>query len=91
MTLRRPSRLVAIAAAALAMLTGGCASTGERVAPSAGVETRVVTADNGEVTIPVHPQRVVATGYAVPALIEAGAPLVGISMWARGVPMNTLD
>ena len=38
-------------------------------------------------TIPVHPQRVVATGYAVPALIEAGAPLVGISTWTRGVPM----
>ncbi|GLZ11661.1 ABC transporter substrate-binding protein [Actinomadura sp. NBRC 104425] len=44
-------------------------------------------ADNGSITIPAKPQRVVATGYAVPPLIEAGAPLVGISTWKRGVPM----
>ncbi|MCE7082322.1 ABC transporter substrate-binding protein [Streptomyces sp. ST2-7A] len=50
-------------------------------------ETRVFAADNGDITIPADPQRVVATGYAVPALIEAGAPLVGISSWQRGEPM----
>jgi len=31
----------------------------------------------------------VATGYAVPVLIEADAALVGISEWSRGVPMMT--
>ncbi|MQS06170.1 ABC transporter substrate-binding protein [Streptomyces alkaliphilus] len=50
-------------------------------------ETRVFGADNGDITIPADPQRVVATGYAVPVLIEAGAPLVGISSWQRGEPM----
>lgn len=53
--------------------------------------TRVFAADNGDVTIPADPQRVVATGYAVPALIEAGAALVGISSWERGVEMMTAD
>lgn len=46
-------------------------------------------ADNGEITIPVDPQRIVATGYAVPALIEAEAPLVGISGWSRGLNLMT--
>ncbi|NIK56951.1 ABC transporter substrate-binding protein [Kribbella shirazensis] len=54
--------------------------------PVAG-QTRVFPADNGDVTIPKTPQRVVATGYAVPALIEAGAPLVGISLFTRSEPM----
>jgi iron complex transport system substrate-binding protein len=51
-----------------------------QAAPAPAVETRVFTGDNGEVTIPAHPQRVVATGYAVPALIDsidqAFAPLL---------------
>ena len=51
--------------------------------------TRVFTADNGDITIPVNPQRVVATGYAVPALIEADAALVGISTWPRGLALMT--
>ncbi|MBE7325826.1 ABC transporter substrate-binding protein [Nocardioides sp. Y6] len=50
-------------------------------------QTRVFAADNGEITIPADPQRVVATGYAVPVLIEADAELVGISEWSRGLPL----
>ncbi|MEU9736433.1 ABC transporter substrate-binding protein [Streptomyces sp. NPDC048002] len=50
-------------------------------------ETRVFAADSGKVTIPADPQRVIATGYAVPALIQAEAPLVGISSWQRGEAM----
>lgn len=52
-------------------------------------ETRVFAADNGDIEIPVAPQRIVATGYAVPPLIEADAPLVGISEWKRGIPLMT--
>nr|BFE29337.1 iron-hydroxamate ABC transporter substrate-binding protein [Actinomadura rugatobispora] len=48
-------------------------------------------ADNGRVTIPAAPKRIVATGYAVPVLIEADAPLAGISEWTRGVPMMTRE
>lgn len=55
--------------------------------PAQVAETRVFKADNGDVTIPKDPQRVVATGYAVPVLIEADAALVGISSWQRGVAM----
>ncbi|WP_033401133.1 ABC transporter substrate-binding protein [Actinokineospora enzanensis] len=67
-------------------LVAGCDSgAAEPAAPSGA--TRVFTADNGDITIPVAPKRVVATGYAVPALLEAGAPLVGISTWQRGLPM----
>ncbi|MFI5429831.1 ABC transporter substrate-binding protein [Aeromicrobium sp. UC242_57] len=38
---------------------------------------------------PTDPERVIATGYAVPALIEADAALVGISEWSRGIPLMT--
>ena len=48
---------------------------------------RTFAADNGEVSIPVEPQRVVATGYAVPVLLENEAKLVGISTWQRGLPL----
>ncbi|TQM45027.1 ABC transporter substrate-binding protein [Pseudonocardia cypriaca] len=76
-----------LAAVALVLVTAACGGAGEPDAPAPAVETRTFAGENGEATIPVHPQRVVATGYAVPALIEAGAPLVGISSWTRGVPM----
>lgn len=46
--------------------------------------------------MPAEPQHVVATGYAVPALIEVGAPLIGVSAWStstttidRSVPVAT--
>lgn len=73
-----------------AILTAGCASAGpDGGGGDAPAATRMFTADNGEVEIPIDPQRVVATGYAVPALIEADASLVGITSWSRGVPMMT--
>lgn len=56
---------------------------------TASDDTRVFAADNGDIEIPADPQRVVATGYAVPALIEADAALVGISSWERGLAMMT--
>jgi iron complex transport system substrate-binding protein len=80
-------RLVAACAAALALVATGCGSARDAPAPAADAPTRVFAADNGEITIPVAPQRIVATGYAVPALIETGAPLVGISTWERGIPL----
>jgi iron complex transport system substrate-binding protein len=89
MTLHWPARLVAACAAALALVLAGCGSPEQTAAPDAETRTRVFAADNGEITIPVAPRRVVATGYAVPALIEAGAPLVGISTWERGIPLMT--
>jgi iron complex transport system substrate-binding protein len=84
-----PSRLAAACAAALALVAAGCGSPQQAAAPEAAAQMRVFAADNGEITIPVAPQRIVATGYAVPALIEAGAPIVGISSWQRGIPLMT--
>ncbi|MFB4312163.1 ABC transporter substrate-binding protein [Actinomadura sp. GTD37] len=80
---RKPWRLAGALAAALVLATA-CGSSGTDAEPAA---TRVFAADNGKVAIPADPQRVVATGYAVPVLIEAGAKLVGISSWKRGLPM----
>ena len=87
----RQSRLrTGVLALTIALVAAGCGSAtpAESTAPA---QTRVFAADNGDVTIPVKPQRVVATGYAVPALIEADAPLVGISGWKRGLAMMTLE
>ncbi|MFE6777787.1 ABC transporter substrate-binding protein [Streptomyces sp. NPDC057702] len=85
MSIRRTSGLVG--AVALALVLTGCGSSDEKSDEAGKGKTRVFTADNGKITIPENPKRVVATGYAVPALIEADAPLVGISSWKRGEPM----
>ncbi|GGV43185.1 hypothetical protein GCM10010182_79820 [Actinomadura cremea] len=79
------TRLAGALAAALVLATG-CGSGSAGDAEAAG-ETRSFAADNGTVTIPADPKRVVATGYAVPVLIEADAALVGISSWKRGLAM----
>ncbi|WP_306338639.1 ABC transporter substrate-binding protein [Streptomyces sp. KL118A] len=87
MSIRRSSGLVG--AVALALLVTGCGSSDGGSDDSGKGKTRVFAADNGKITIPSDPKRVVATGYAVPAMIEGGAPLVGISSWKRGEPMMT--
>ncbi|MFI6638589.1 ABC transporter substrate-binding protein [Streptomyces sp. NPDC050504] len=85
MSIRRTSGLVG--ALALALVVTGCSSSDGKSDAEGKGKTRVFAADNGKITIPEKPKRVVATGYAVPALIEADAPLVGISSWKRGEPM----
>jgi iron complex transport system substrate-binding protein len=84
----RTRRLAGALALALTVATAAtaCGSDDDTQSTASG-QTRVFTADNGAITIPVKPRRVIATGYAVPALLEAGAPLVGISSWKRGVPL----
>ncbi|WNI33508.1 ABC transporter substrate-binding protein [Streptomyces sp. ITFR-6] len=90
MSIRRSSGLVG--AVSLALLLTACGSSSDGGSDtSKGSGTRVFAADNGKITIPAHPKRVVATGYAVPAMIEADAPLVGISSWQRGEPMMTKE
>lgn len=79
-------RLFGAVAVALSLVACGSSEP-----PTSAAETRAFAADNGSVTIPKDPQRVVATGYAVPALIEADAALVGISTWQRGIPMMSAD
>lgn len=89
-THRSLRRAGALLAAAAMVTAAGCAASdsgGTGDTESKAVKTRVFKADNGDITIPVQPQRIVATGYAVPALIEVDAPLVGISTWKRGVPL----
>ncbi|PZT73563.1 MULTISPECIES: ABC transporter substrate-binding protein [unclassified Streptomyces] len=87
MSIRRSSGLVGVVALALALTGCGSSSDGGSDSAPEKSKTRVFTADNGKIKIPANPKRVVATGYAVPALIQADAPLVGISSWKRGEPM----
>ncbi|MFH9613620.1 ABC transporter substrate-binding protein [Streptomyces pratensis] len=91
MSIRRTSGLVGILS--LSLVLAGCGSSSEDGGSEASEKnsTRVFAADNGKITIPADPKRVVATGYAVPALIEADAPLVGISSWKRGEPMMSKE
>ncbi|WP_406151203.1 ABC transporter substrate-binding protein [Streptomyces sp. NBC_01012] len=92
MSIRRTSGLVGAVSLALVLAGCGSSSDGGGGSDSAGKDkTRVFAADNGKITIPSDPKRVVATGYAVPALIEADAPLVGISSWKRGEPMMSKE
>ncbi|WP_326701408.1 ABC transporter substrate-binding protein [Streptomyces sp. NBC_01754] len=90
MSIRRSCALAGAVSVALVLAGCGSSSQGGSDASEKGT-TRVFAADNGKITIPADPQRVVATGYAVPALIEAGAPLVGISSWQRGEPMMSKE
>ncbi|MFD4987688.1 ABC transporter substrate-binding protein [Streptomyces sp. NPDC058374] len=87
---RRRALPLRVGALALALALGA-AACGTDTEDKGGdrPKTRVFKADNGEVEIPVDPKRVVATGYAVPALIEADAALVGISTWKRGLDLMT--
>lgn len=89
MSSRKPWRLVGALALSLALTAAGCGSGDEASDKADKSATRVFKADNGDITIPTDPERVVATGYAVPVLIEADAALVGISTWPRGIPMMT--
>ncbi|WP_116199909.1 ABC transporter substrate-binding protein [Amycolatopsis circi] len=86
----RKTRLAA-AALAVALTVTGCGSGDAQSGGGSDAPTRAFAADNGEIKIPVKPKRVIATGYAVPALLEAKAPLVGISTWKRGLPMMTTE
>ncbi|MFF2962527.1 ABC transporter substrate-binding protein [Streptomyces sp. NPDC057963] len=90
MSLRRSSGRVGAVSLALILTGCGFSSEGGSEASEKG-GTRVFAADNGKITIPADPKRVVATGYAVPVMIEADAPLVGISSWKRGEPMMTKE
>ena len=89
MSSRKSWRIVGALALGLALTATGCGSGDEAADKSDKSATRVFKADNGDITIPTDPKRVVATGYAVPVLIEADAALVGISSWKRGIPMMT--
>ncbi|WP_424186746.1 ABC transporter substrate-binding protein [Actinokineospora sp. G85] len=93
MSIARTPRFAAALALTLVAAVG-CGSAGDTATDDTGATesaTRVFTADNGDITIPVSPKRVVATGYAVPALLEADAPLVGISSWKRGEPLMSAE
>ncbi|TCO60668.1 ABC transporter substrate-binding protein [Actinocrispum wychmicini] len=83
MPVSHPPRLAVLAVALV--LASGCAANADNA--TSGGATRVVNADNGAITVPADPKRVIATGYAVPVLIESGAALVGISSWKRGLAM----
>ncbi|MCX4966624.1 ABC transporter substrate-binding protein [Streptomyces sp. NBC_00654] len=89
MSIRRSFGLVG--AVSLALVLAGCGSSEDGSGSSDKARTRVFAADNGKITIPAQPKRVVATGYAVPAMLEAHAPLVGISSWKRGEPMMSKE
>jgi len=84
-TLTRATALVAASATCFAL--AACSSEADE--PEKEAATRTFEADNGEVEIPAEPERVVATGYAVPVLLEVDAPLVGISEWGRGTALMT--
>lgn len=81
----------ALAVASLGLALSGCWAGEESAEASGEGETVTFTADNGEIKIPADPERVVATGYAVPVLLEVDAPLVGISEWGRGTALMTED
>lgn len=85
---RRPFRALAALACAATLTLTACGADDSDPA-SDDEKTRVFAADNGDITIPEDPERVIATGYAVPVLIESDADLVGVSEWSRGVPLMT--
>ncbi|MBC2931590.1 ABC transporter substrate-binding protein [Nocardioides sp. zg-1228] len=76
-------------AAALSLVLAACGGEDGAAESEDGPDTVTFSADNGEIEIPADPERVVATGYAVPVLLEVDAPLVGISEWGRGTALMT--
>ncbi|MBZ6227690.1 ABC transporter substrate-binding protein [Streptomyces olivaceus] len=87
---RRIPGLAGAVALAVALTSCGSSdsdSSAGDASDKSGQKTREFTVGDEKVSIPADPERVVATGYAVPTLIQADAPLVGISSWKRGEPM----
>lgn len=83
-------RLTALTTAAVLSLSlGACGGGDSTDGAESATEMITFSADNGDIEIPANPKRVVATGYAVPVLLEVDAPLVGISEWGRGVALMT--
>jgi len=91
--LRRALTRTSTVAALTGLLALGLTACGDSEEERKGTEAqiRAFEADNGEIEIPASPERVVATGYAVPVLIESGADLVGISQWSRGTALMDAD
>ncbi|MBM2621871.1 ABC transporter substrate-binding protein [Actinoplanes sp. LDG1-06] len=75
---RRGAALAATLLSAAIVLTacGGDSADTEEAAPA---ETRSVTADNGTVTVPAAPQRVVTIGNTTLPLIDMGGKPVGVT------------
>lgn len=92
-TRRAVTALLSVGIATSLVACGNLDSSGEGAASgsdsqsASGSATRTVKDDLGTQTVPANPKRIVATGYAVPALLEAKANLVGISTWSRGEAM----
>lgn len=74
---RRSVRAFAATVAATALLLAGCSSEDSG--------TRSFTADNGTFEIPAQPERIVASGRAVPSLPTTDAPLVGVVEYSEMV------
>lgn len=78
-------------AVAIAVVLGATACGSSEASPGEGSsgagKTRSFKADNGTVKIPAKPKRIVATGYAVSPLLEADAPMAGISSWKRALEL----
>lgn len=67
--------------AVLALGTAACTGSGadgETDGADGGAATRTFEAENGEVEIPVDPQRVVALSYAAQPAVELGGDVVGV-------------
>jgi iron complex transport system substrate-binding protein len=79
-------RLLSGGIGAAALLVAGCGSADGTDTSDAGATgaagTRTITDDAGdEVTVPARPQRIVSTwSYGAAALLEAGAPVVGLPL-----------
>ena len=75
----------ALALGAAAVLVAGLAGCSSDSGDSTDSEValRSFEAQNGTVEIPVEPQRIVACGYAVLPLIQAGANLAAVCEWTR--------
>lgn len=83
--------LSALTLAGITLFAAACGS-GTDSAAAAGAETRTIAVGDETVEIPADPQSIVACGYAVLPLIQAGANLSGVCEWTRELDnMNAED
>lgn len=76
--LRRRSAALAAAALSAALVLTACGSSSDGTGSPAG-ETRTVEADNGTITVPADPQRIVTIGNTTLPLIDMGGEPVGVT------------
>lgn len=87
--MRKSTRTLAVAAAALTMLAAGCSSSAEDAGGDAGSGGAVIEHQYGSTTAPANPQRVVSLGLGdIDTILALGVTPITVTPWGAVGAVN---